>query len=95
MGQHNKEVIDKMNNEPEGETVFGIGYCAFCLKATKECTCYLNSGVATDKTISTNEPETDCNCGKDEVCGICFKSKGYKVENGKLVLNEPEREDQK
>ncbi len=29
--------------------------------------------------------EKECNCSHDEVCGICHKEKGYKVENGKLI----------
>lgn len=27
---------------------------------------------------------SNCDCQKDEVCGICHKRKGFQVENGKL-----------
>lgn len=44
------------SNEPEKEPVFGRGYCAHCLKATKECSCYANPVSTTTETIQNPSP---------------------------------------
>lgn len=45
----------------------------------------LNLALSQEQSLPTGTVINICTCNTDQVCGICFRDKGYDVIDGKLV----------